>query len=928
MEPERWQQIDKLLGEALELEVSRRAAFLDQACAGDEELRRKIDALLAAHEHAESFIEAPAFAGIAQSLADEARSMVGRQLGHYQVLALVGAGGMGAVWKAKDTRLDREVAIKTLPQGFDQHRDSLARFEREAKLLASLNHPNIAAIHGLDEDRGTRFLVLELVEGETLADRLQHGAIALEESLKLARQISEALEAAHEKGIIHRDLKPANIKITADGTAKILDFGLAKAFARDDVHADLSDSPSLSVESTEQGMILGTAAYMAPEQARGKKVDRRVDIWAFGVVLYEMVTGTRPFRGADSTETMASVVMKEPDFDAVPAPVRRLLRKCLEKDPKNRLRDIGDVWELLNDPTVAADAPRPQAGRRDAVLPWIVASVLGIVAIVFSFLWLKPLPLPEVGRFQIQAPPGGRLPLGTPAISNDGRTLAYTVVDPDGLTRIHMRAIDGLESRALPGTEGAVHPFWSPSGSSLAFVAGVWLKRIDLAGESIRDLISINGVWPGAWNQKDDILVRVRQELVRISTQGAPTPIPNSSDLVFPAFLTDGQRYLVGVGNDNRGSIQLGALDSTKRTLVVDNVLSAPVLAPTPRGKTYLLFLRESNLMAQRFDEASGKVLGDAVPLVPRIARLGLQPAMPAVGASPSGILAYQNADQVTTRQLRWVDRSGLPLRTLSPDLLVEGPRLSPDQSSFAGARHGDIWVTDLVRESSERKTFDDNREAFPVWSPDGSRLAFVANGGIYTVGVNGDGKPKLVTETHGIPMSWSRRHLLYIVPRPGKIYLLDVAGGQKPVQVGSPSGNSFSGEFSPDGNYIAFDSDKSGRLEVYVQPIRPGAGEARVSINGGGVPRWRGDGKEIFFVSLDGHLMAVDIKLGGTISVGIPHKLFRFDSRDGYEVGRNGYDVTRDGQRFLIVSPVKEFNSPITVVLNWWVELEKRRGQ
>src|SRR5262249_52467700 len=286
-----------LLGEALQLEASRRAAFLDEVCTGDEELRRKIDALLSAHEQAESFFEVPAFASAAQVLADESQSMVGRQLGHYQVLALIGIGGMGAVWKAKDTRLNREVAIKTLPPGFDRHPNRLLRFDREAKLLASLNHPNIATIHGLDEDRGTRFLVLELVEGDTLADRLNHGTIPLEESLKLARQISEALEAAHEKGIIHRDLKPANIKITADGTVKILDFGLAKAFARDDVHADPSDSLSPSVESTERGLILGTAAYMAPEQARGKRVDKRADIWAFGVVLYEMVTGTRPFQG-------------------------------------------------------------------------------------------------------------------------------------------------------------------------------------------------------------------------------------------------------------------------------------------------------------------------------------------------------------------------------------------------------------------------------------------------------------------------------------------------------------------------------------------------------------------------------------------------------------------------------------------------------
>jgi Tol biopolymer transport system component len=936
MKPERWQHIDKLLGEALELEAGRPGAFLDQACGNDEELRRKINSLLAAHEQADSFIEAPALAGMARSLADEARSMVGRQLGHYQVLALVGAGGMGAVWKAKDTRLDREVAIKTLPAEFERHTDRLARFEREAKLLASLNHPNIASIHGLDEDRGTRFLVLELVEGETLAYRLGHGAIPLEESLKFARQISAALEAAHEKGVIHRDLKPANIKITADGTVKILDFGLAKAFARDDVQVDPADSSSSNIESTEPGMILGTGAYMAPEQTRGKKVDRRADIWAFGVVLYEMVTGRRPFQGADSTETMASIVTKEPDFDAAPAPVRRLLQKCLEKDPKNRLRDIGDVWELLNNPTVTADTSHPHAGRRDAALLWMMASVLAIVvALVFAFLWLKPLPLPEVVRFQIQAPARSRLPLGTPAISNDGRTLAYTVVDRDGVTRIYVRALDGVETRPLPGTEGAVHPIWSPGGDSLAFVAGRRLRRIDLSGRSVGDLIGTGFPLQVTWNQYDDILLRVGQELVRVSAQGGlPTPIPNSSGTAFPAFLSDGRRFLMRVGSDNRYSIQLGALGSAERTLVVDNVLSAPVLAPTPRGKTYLLFLRESDLMAQEFDEASGKVLGNPALLVPRIGQVGIPAVRPAVGVSPSGILAYQNAGEAMTRRLTFVDRSGLPLRTLSPEVSVERPRLSPDQLSVVGTRPSggqDIWVTDLVRESADRKTFADTLENFAVWSKDGSRIAFLrVQSGIYAIDVKGDGKPKLLTETPGIPTSWSDQCLLYTFPGPpyGKIYLLDVANGKKPIPVGSPNGYSGSGEFSPDGNYIAFHSDKSGRDQVYVQPAPPATGETPVSINGGRVPRWRGDGKEIFFVSPDGDLMAVDIKLGRAISVGTPHKLFRFNNRDAYDVG-GIYDVDKDGKRFLSASHgEEEQNAPITVVLNWWVEWEKRLGR
>jgi len=909
-----WRHIETL-GQALELEGSQCAAFLDEAFASDDELRRKIDSLLAS----------PAFIAAVQALANEARSMIGRQLGHYQVLTLLGAGGMGVVWKAKDTKLDREVAIKTLPKDFDRCRDRLAQFEREARLLASLNHPNIAAIHGLDEDRGIRFLVLELVEGETLADRLHRGPIPLDESLRLARQISDAIEAAHEKGVIHRDLKPANIKITDDGTVKVLDFGLAKAFATDGVQPDPSDSRAPSIDSTEKGMIVGTAAYMAPEQARGKKVDKRADIWAFGVILYEMVNGARLFQGIDPTETMASVVMKEPDLDQTPVPVRRLLRKCLEKDPKNRLRHIGDAWELLNDTFVV----QPQPRRREATLAaWIIAAVLGIVALAFSVLWLKPSPLPEVVRFEIQAPPGGRLPLGTPAISNDGRKLAYTVIDRDGLTRIHWRPIDGVESKALPGTEGAAHPFWSPDGESLAFVARYRLRRFDLTTGTTRDLIGTIAQWQGAWNQNGDILLHVEgPELFRISAQGgAPAPIPNSSDTSFPAFLSDGRRFLISVVRDNHYSIQLGTLGSPEHTLVVDNVVSAPILTPTPHGETYLLFVRESDLMAQEFDEASGKVLGNPVVLVPRIGRVGNPAVRPAVGVSPL-ILAYQNAPELAT--LTWVDRSGLPVHTLSADVSVEKPRLSPDQSSVSGIRRSDVWVTDLIRGSSERKTFDEKAGAL-VWSPDGSHLAFGSpENEIYEIDLNSSGKPKRLTETRGVPTSWSRQHLLYSYPPSpkGKIYLLAVAGDKKRIQVGSSVGYSAAGQFSPDGNYIAFDSDRSGRSEVYLQPIPPGVGEQRVSINGGVLPLWRGDGKEIFFVTPDGDLMAVDIKLGDRVSVGTPHKLFRFEARDGYEVARTGYDVARDGQRFLILSKSEERN-PITVVLNWWVELEKQLGR
>jgi Tol biopolymer transport system component len=506
------------------------------------------------------------------------------------------------------------------------------------------------------------------------------------------------------------------------------------------------------------------------------------------------------------------------------------------------------------------------------------------------------------------------------------------VADADGKTRIHVHAIDGVEDRPLPGTEGAVHLLWTPQGDSIAFVAESKLKQTDLASGTIRDVTEIAAPRQLAWNQNDDILVSVPAKgLSLISAKGgSPMSILDSLGGSFPVFLSDGRRFLVRVNRGNRSSIQLRALNSKEGTLVVDNVVSAPVLARTPRGKTYLLFLRESDLMAQEFDEASGKVLGPAVILIPRIGRIGDPPVMPAVGISPSGILAYQSAEETETRRLKWVDRSGVPTRIFPADAFVAGPRLGPDQRSVAGIRStgGDrnVWVTDLVRESTERKTFDNTSRDYVVWSQDGSRLAYSTPSGIYAMDVKGGGKPSLVTETPGLPTSWSGQNLLYDFHR--KMYLLDMNGAKAPVQVGSPNGESFLSEFSPDGNYIAFTSNSSGRPEVYIEPVPPAAGETRVSINGGGAPRWRGDGKEIFFVTPDGNLMSVDIKLGDTVSVGIPHKLFHFDSRNGTEVAANGYDVAKNGQRFLIVSASEETNSPITVVVNWWVELEQRLGR
>ena len=711
MKPERWRQIDALLGEALELESGRRDDFLNEACAGDEELRKRIDALLSAHAQAESFIEIPALALAAEAVADETRSMVGRQLNHYHVSVLVGAGGMGAVWKARDAKLDRDVAIKTFAERLDPLKDPLARFEREARLLASLNHPNIATIHGFEEDQGIRFLVLEFIDGETLDDRLRRGAIPLEESLRFARQISEALDAAHEKGVIHRDLKPANIKITGEGTVKVLDFGLAKAL-------EVADSPLPNIEASDERMIVGTAAYMAPEQLLGRKVDKRSDIWAFGVVLYEMVTGSRPFQGADSAETLSSVVTKEPDFERVPTSLRNLLHKCLEKDPKNRLRDIADVWELVRDPSAAADALHAQTGRRFARLPWIMASVLGIVVVVLSLIWPEPEP-PQVLRSQIYPPPGSLIPLGTPAISSN--SLAYVFKDAQGEQRIYVKRHEDVDGRVLPGTEGARGLFWSAGEDFLAFTIKGRLLWIDpFRGGSPRDLTAINAPLQVAVNQNDEIIARDKDGLFlisRISGKGETrTPIPNSGDMYFPTFLRDGKRFLAQVRDEKKGSsIYLVELDPRRRTLVVDNVLSAPILARIPGGKTYLLYVPSdrsgTDLLAYEFDEALGRVDGDPELLFQNIAMVPDTAFRPAVGVSPDGDLAYQVGSEVTP-QLLLVDRSGNLIDTRPPELSVEGPRFSPDESRVVGMRRSggeDIFIIDLKKKQSppDQKTFE-----------------------------------------------------------------------------------------------------------------------------------------------------------------------------------------------------------------------------
>jgi Tol biopolymer transport system component len=861
----------------------------------------------------------------------------GDKLGPYEILAPIGAGGMGEVYRAKDTKLGREVAIKVLPAAFAQHPERLARFEREAKVLASLNHPNIAQIYGLFESNNAesgagRALVMELVQGETLK-----GPVPVDTALKYAAQIANALDAAHEKGIIHRDLKPANIMLTPDGVIKVLDFGLA-AVTQPSVEStgDPNQSPTLTMGSTQAGTIMGTAGYMSPEQASGKPVDRRADIWSFGVVLWEMLTGKRLFEGETISHTLAAVLTQNQDLQQVPVKARRLLQSCLQKDAKRRLQAMGDWWLLVD------ETPRETEPAARSKLPWAVAAALAIVAAGFAALWLRPAPLPEVVRFEVNAPSGSTLPLGTPAPSPDGRTLAYTVRGQDGIVRIHVRSMDSTESRALPGTENAVHPFWSPDGRSLAFAANGDLKRIDLAGGSARTLTSVEGPWHGSWNQAGIILFQPGLAIARIPAEGgAITPVLKLDEKKgetsggFPFFLPDGKRFLVNVTHgDGSRDIELTSLvassGSGDRKVILPDVTSAPILASAPNGTNYLLYLRGASLMAQDFDEKAGAVRGGPFLLVDGVGRVAATGSRPSVGVSPSGVLAYQTGGDAQPLRLGWFDRSGKLLKELPPEAGGLEPELSPD-GRFAALRKtlgtdSDIWLVDLARGSSTRLTFGSSGKSYsnPIWSPDGKRVAYALTlGGIYAKDANGTGAEQELLKSPGIPLSWSPdgRQILFVEQH--KLFLLPLEGGKAPIPIGVAAGAVANGaEISPDGKYFAFTSSESGRYEVYIEAMPPGTGKWQISINGGAYPRWRKDGKELFFLTYDLKMMAVDIQTAQRVGAGVPHALLQIE---GVTVGGQLYDVNSDGQQFLIASAFQNrVDAPIAVVLNWWAGLGK----
>jgi Tol biopolymer transport system component/predicted Ser/Thr protein kinase len=880
----------------------------------------------------------------------------GDRLGPHEIVALIGAGGMGEVYRAKDTKLDRLVAIKILPDALAQDPDRLARFEREAKVLAALNHPNIATIYGVEEHA----LVMELVEGDNLRTPLP-----IETALNYARQIADALEAAHDKGIIHRDLKPANVKVTPEGVVKVLDFGLAavteKSLAAPD---DPANSPTLTIRATRAGMIMGTAAYMSPEQAAGKAVDRRADIWSFGVVLWELLTGRRLFAGETVSHTLADVLRAEIDFSklpsATPAPIREVLKRCLDRDVKTRLRDIGEArvaiqrW-LANPVEEPVGGPESARQRKIGVARGIAGVAVLFAAVLASVHFRETLPETPVIRTTILPPETATFDftngLGLPALSPDGKRIAFEARTTDGKNPLWVRPMDGLSGQPLAGTNGATFAFWSPDSRSIAFFADGKLKKIDASGGPALTLADAPLGRGGSWSQDGVIIFSPSNRsgpLLRISSAGGAVSPVSSDQGRFPWFLPDGQHFLFqsGTADRNNGRILVGSLDGKAAKSVRDGASSNAIY-----GQGRLLFLQNGTLMAQPFDTKRLATTGEAVPIAEQVQSLLSSGTVEAVSVSQSGLLAYHTRGSSIGSALTWFDQSGKPGATVGIPTIFDSFQLSPDGKSLAatlidvgGGGNADIWTYDVSRGLPTRFTFDAAPDVDPIWSPDGRTIVFRSRRkehfDLYRKSADGAGNEELLysDDLEKMPTSWSPdgKYLLYTafgnLKTAYDIWVLPLTPEHpgtplKPHPVLHTAFEERSGQFSPDGKWIAYSSDDSQRSEVYVTPFPPPAsgqgGRRQISTGGGVLPRWEADGKEIFYSTFDRRLMAAEVTVrGASMEVGPVRALFGpIETAGDFLI----YDVSVDGQRFLIaVASGKKAAEPLTLIQNWAARLRK----
>jgi serine/threonine protein kinase/Tol biopolymer transport system component len=886
------------------------------------------------------------------------------RIGPYEIISLLGSGGMGEVYRAQDTSLQREVALKVLPDSLAADGATMARFEREAQLLASLNHPHIAAIYGLEGSGATRALVMELVEGPTLADRIRQGPLALDEALPIARQIAEALEAAHERGIIHRDLKPANIKVRPDGAVKILDFGLAKAVAGDPASSDIHNSPTISAIATKAGAILGTAAYMSPEQAKAKPLDKRTDIWSFGCVFYEMLTAKKAFGGDTVTDTLAAILRSEPDWDLLPhetpQPIRGLLKRCLQKEQRLRLRDIGDarleIEEALAHPQLVS-ASTPLSRLSHGRTAWAIAAILllCLLAVAIRAWFRHPQPsTPPIARFEISIPaPDQLVALNSVAIaiSPDGTRLAY-VARHAGVPMLFIRALDQANAFPVAGSEGANTPFFSPDGNWVGFFPAGRLKKVAASGGAPVTVTNLPTTRGASWGPRGTIALTLTPAtaLSVVSADGGVAAPLSKLDLAkgeashrWPQFLPDGDTILFTVGkskNWDDAEIQLQSLKTGERRTLIQGGTCARYV---PTGN--LLYGHGGKLLSVPFDLRRLQVTGPPVTILDDVTEDAESGAVQ-FAASDNGTLVYLPGGlQRTEHSLLWIDHAGQASEIAAPPRAYWAPRISPDGTQIATVVAGandEIWVNDILRNTWTRLTFESSN-AMPTWSADGKRVAFAGNlagvQGIFWKLADGSGDEQLVLQSKSItsalpmPLSWSPdgKTLAYdnFEPQAGhRIWLYSPGSADPPRLFINSAVNEDGARFSPNGRWVAYASEESGRFEVYVQPFAGSGGKWQISRDGGSQPVWTRNGKELFFYG-NGKMMSVDVNTDGEFSAGNPNTLFEanFDFRGSYVPA---YDVTPDGKKFIAVRSSNSNPVPasIQVILNWFAEINQRKAQ
>jgi eukaryotic-like serine/threonine-protein kinase len=978
MNPKRWQQIERLYHEALARDAAERPEFLRRACSGDDEVRQEVESLLSQSAPSEQLLDSggPALhdrrlraddaAHRASADTDPVATLAGRTIGPYRLQSLIGAGGMGEVYRARDTRLGRDVAIKILSQKFAADPDRLARFEREARVLASLNHPNIATIHGIEDGQGVRAIVMELVEGQTLADRLVRGAMPACEALALARQIADALDAAHDKGIIHRDLKPANVSVSSTGAVKVLDFGLAKAM-RGEAWSDFSQAPTITVDATREGLIVGTAAYMSPEQARAQSVDKRTDIWAFGCVLYEMLTGRAAFARETIFDTVAAILNSEPDWRAfssgTPSALGKLLRRCLIKEPTRRLRDIGDarfeIDEILAGLSASSSAgsetvPAGQ-GRTTSVARWVVISaalmVAGLVGAGAARFFIgggssAERPAQFTLSFAGQKPDVADATVPMP--SPDGRQFVFVAANEVGTTSLWIRPIDSAEARALAGTEGGEAPIWSPDGQWVAFYADGKLKKVRVDGGLPQTIATLRGFQQAAWGSAGEIIFRPRNRdpLFRISASGGmPAPLTQLNAALGenshrgPAFLPDGRRFLFtsrSTAPQNNG-LYIGALDSSEVRRIMSLASKAVYVASRNGGPGTLIYYRDGGLEAHAFDPDRGELIGEPQPIIGDVEYIA-SGIVAFFEVSADGRVIVVRPAGAGDRQLTWFERNGDQTGTLGGPGDISQPRLSAQSDRVAFTRpdaqngNRDVWTMSVARGAPTRLTVDPSNDWHAVWSSDGKRIAFSSDrdGAVERLFVkpsnDAGGADSAMGTATGSLSDWSRDDRWIAFGQP--VSIMSASAEHQAFRfLATPFWNG-GARFSPDSKWIAYTSNETGRYEVFVRPFAgaPAAAEGsiRISDSGGDYPVWRSDGQELYYMSEDLTIYAVattDLHANGIAPR--PQALFRacpetvpFQRPMRGTPWGHPFD-TLDGKRFLVNCQANS-SGQFVVLMNW----------